>query len=245
MEAENADRGAAARRLVRGRDHAALATTLAGRPYVSLVASACAIDASPLLLLSDLAQHTRNLVADPLVSLLFEDTGGHPDPLAGPRLTLLGRAERCDDAHAAARFVARHPASAAYAGFADFHLYRVVVERGHLVAGFGRISWIEAGDLRFAAEAPALEAAEADIVAHMNEAHADAVALYAERLLGLEGAGWRITGIDPEGIDLRRPMESGGATARLDFKGPVLTPDAARRALVALTEAARNAAPAV
>jgi len=102
MEAENADRGAAARRLVRGRDHAALATTLAGRPYVSLVASACAIDASPLLLLSDLAQHTRNLDADPLVSLLFEDTGGHPDPLAGPRLTLLGRAERCDDAHAAA-----------------------------------------------------------------------------------------------------------------------------------------------
>jgi putative heme iron utilization protein len=245
MEAEIADRGAAARRLVRGRDHAALATTLAGRPYVSLVASACAIDASPILFLSDLAQHTRNLVADPLVSLLFEDTGGQPDPLAGPRLTLLGRAERCDDAHAAARFVTRHPASAAYAGFADFHLYRIVVERGHLVAGFGRISWIEAGDLRFAAEAPALAAAEADIVAHMNEAHADAVALYAERLLGLEGAGWRMTGIDPEGINLRRPMESGGATARLDFKGPVLTPDAARRALVALTEAARNAAPAV
>src|SRR5580765_4328770 len=98
MEADNADRGAAARRLVRGRDHAGLATTLAGRPYVSLVASACAIDASPLLLLSDLAQHTRNLVADPLVSLLFEDTGDQPDPLAGPRLTLLGRAERCDDA---------------------------------------------------------------------------------------------------------------------------------------------------
>ncbi len=244
METENADRGAAARRLVRGRDHAALATTLAGRPYVSLVACACAIDASPLLLLSDLAQHTRNLVADPLVSLLFEDTGGHPDPLAGPRLTLLGRAERCDDAHAAARFTARHPASAAYAGFADFHLYRVVVERGHLVAGFGRIHWIEAGHLRFAADASALAAAEADIVAHMNEGHADAVALYAERLLGQPGDGWRMTGIDPEGIDLRRPMESGRATARLDFAEPVLTPNAARRALVALADEARNAAPA-
>ncbi len=244
MEAENADRGAAARRLVRGRDHAALGTSLAGRAYVSLVACACAIDASPLLLLSDLAQHTRNLVADPLVSLLFEDTGDHPDRLAGPRLTLLGRAERCDDASAAARFAARHPASAAYAGFADFHLYRVVVERGHLVAGFGRIHWIEAEHLRFAADASALAAAEAEIVAHMNEGHADALTLYAERLLGLEGAAWRMTGIDPEGIDLRRPMESGGATARLDFKGPVLTPDAARRALVALAEAARNAAPA-
>jgi putative heme iron utilization protein len=240
----DADRGAAARRLVRGRDHAALATSLVGRPYVSLVASACDIDASPILLLSDLAQHTRNLVTDALVSLLFENTGDYPDPLAGPRLTLLGRAERCDDVPAAARFAARHPASAAYAGFADFHLYRIVVERGHLVAGFGRISWIEAEHLRFAADASALEGAEADIVAHMNADHADAVALYAGRLLGKQGAGWRMTGIDPEGIDLHRPMESGGATARLDFAEPVLTPEAARRALVALAQQARYAAPA-
>ncbi len=78
------DRGGAARRLIRGRDRAALATSLAGWPYASLVVTACDSDASPLLLLSDLAQHTRNLVADPRVSLLFEDTGEHADPLAGP-----------------------------------------------------------------------------------------------------------------------------------------------------------------
>ena len=104
--------GAAARRLVRSRDRAALGTSLGGRPFVSLVAAACDSDASPLLLLSDLAQHTKNLLADPTVSLLFEDVAGHADPLAGPRLTLLGRAERCDDPRAAARFAARHPASA-------------------------------------------------------------------------------------------------------------------------------------
>jgi len=246
--------GAAARRLIRGRDHAALATSLAGRPFVSLVACACEFDASPLLLLSDLAQHTKNLVADPLVSLLFEDTGDHPDPLAGPRLTLLGRAQRCDDPEAArlgaARFAARHPASAGYAGFADFHLYRVTIERGHLVAGFGRIASIEADELRFTAQAPALAAAEAEILAHMNADHADAIALYAERLLGRPayrstGEGWRMTGIDPEGLDLRRERE----TARLDFtvgpQGPVLTPAAARRTLVALAEEARSAAPPV
>jgi heme iron utilization protein len=241
---DNLDRGAAARRLMRGCDHAALATSFAGRPYVSLVASACHIDASPLLLLSDLAQHTRNILADPRVSLLFEDTSEYPDPLAGPRLTLLGRAERCDDPRCAARFAARHPGSAAYAGFADFHLYRVVVERGHLVAGFGRIAWIEAADLRFSADASGLAAAEAEIVAHMNADHADAVALYAENLLGRTGGGWRMTGIDPEGIDLRQEE----ATARLDFAGnlhrPVLTPAAARSALVALAQEARNAMPA-
>lgn len=246
---------AAARRLMRRRDHAALATSLAGRPYVSLVATACDSDASPLLLLSDLAQHTGNLRADPRVSLLLDHSGGHPDPLAAPRLTLLGRAERVDDPGlypngdplAAARFAARHPASAVYAGFADFHLYRIAIERGHLVAGFGQIAWIEAADLRFAGEASALARAEAEIVAHMNADHGEAIALYAKRLLGQPGTGWRMTGIDPEGLDLRRPMEAGGETARLDFAScfprPVLTPEAARGALIALAEKARSLAP--
>ena len=228
---------AAARRLVRGRGHAALGTSLAGQPFVSLVAVGCDHDASPLLLLSDLAQHTRNLIAEPAVSLLFEDTAGQADPLAGPRLTLLGRAERCDGPRAAARFAARHPASGSYAGFADFRLYRVSIERGHLVAGFGRIAWIEAAELRFGADAGALAAAEPEIIEHMNRDHAEAVELYAQRLLGRPAAGWRMTGIDPEGIDLR----CGAETARFDFPAPVLNPAAARRALVELAQNVRQA----
>src|SRR4051794_5643428 len=161
-----------ARRLIRVRDHAALATSFGGWPYVSLVATVCDVDASPLLLLSDLAQHTKNLTAEPLVSLLFEATAGHADPLAGPRLTLLGRARRCGDARCMARFLARHPGSVVYAGFADFHLYRITIERGHLVAGFGRIAWVERVNLRFAADASLLSAAEPEIVAHMNTDHA-------------------------------------------------------------------------
>ena len=82
----------------------------------------------------------------------------------------------------------------------------------------------------------------------MNADHADAIALYAERLLARGGTGWRMTGIDPEGIDLRRPLgpdgEPGGATARFDFAAPVLTPAAARRTLVALVEQAREGPPA-
>ena len=71
--ADSADQGAAARRLMRRRGHVALATSLGGRPYVSFVASACEPDARPLLLLSDLAQHTQNLVAEvpPLVAELL------------------------------------------------------------------------------------------------------------------------------------------------------------------------------
>jgi putative heme iron utilization protein len=234
---DNRGLGAAARRLIRGRGHAALGTSLAGRPYVSLVATACDGDASPLLLLSDLAQHTKNLLADASVSLLFEDVAGHADPLAGPRLTLLGRAERCDDPRAVARFVARHPTSASYSGFADFHLYRVVVERGHLVAGFGRIAWVEAAELRFRGDASALAAAEPEIVSHMNNDHAEAIDLFARHLLGRQATGWQMTGIDPEGLDLR----CGGETARLDFATPVLSPAAARRTLVDLAQTARKA----
>ena len=233
-----AERGVIARRLIRACDRAALGTSLDGRPYVSLVMAACDIDASPLLLLSDLAQHTKNLAADRRVSLLFDGTAEYPDPLTGPRLTMLGRAERCDDPRAAARFAARHPSSAGYAGFADFHLYRVAIERGHLVAGFGRISWVERDELQFSADAAALAAAEPEIVEHMNRDHADAVALYAEKLLTRKGTGWHMTGIDPEGLDLRRE----GETARLDFADPVLTPAQARAALVELAQRARAAA---
>ena len=235
-DGEKHERGVAGRRLIRGCGHAALGTSLAGRPYVSLVAAACDMDASPLLLLSDLAQHTKNLNSDPEISLLFEDTEGHADPLAGPRLTLLGRAERCDEPRAIARFTARHPSAAGYGGFADFHLYRVAIERCHLIAGFGRIAWIDGTELRFDGNAAALAAAEADILDHMNRDHADAIELYARRLLGRPESGWQMTGIDPDGVDLR----SGAATARLDFGALVMTPAAARRALAALTQRARE-----
>jgi len=241
------DRPAACRGLIRRQRHAALATSLAaepaGQPYASLVALACDHDASPLLLLSDLAQHARNIAADNRVSLLFDGPARDQlpppeDPLAAPRLSLLGSARRCDDARLLARFAARHPSAAGYAGFGDFHLYRVTAERGHLVAGFGRISWLDGAALRFAGDAAALTAAEAEIVAHMNADHADAVALYAAHLLRRAGAGWRMTGIDPEGFDLRRD----GETARLEFPAPVLDPQAVRRALIDLAQQARAAA---
>ena len=228
-----------ARSLARSSTRAALATSLNGAPYASLVLFAVDLDASPLLLLSELAQHSRNIAFEPRVSLLLDGTEGHADPLTGPRLTLLGRVRPTDDPRALGRFVAHHPASALYAGFRDFRLFRVTVERSHLVAGFGRIDWIDGADLLFARDAGALAAAEPEILKHMNEDHSDTVAHYAQALLGRRGTNWRMTGIDPEGIDMR----CDGETARLDFaapvRAPILTSDAARDALVQLAGAAR------
>jgi len=226
-----------ARRLIRRSGHVCLASVLDGGPYASLVAVACDVVGNPLLLLSDLARHTRNIRDDPRVSLLFDGTEGYPDPLAGPRLSFVGRAEAIADEAARARFVARHPSASAYAEFADFRLYRVTGERGHLVAGFGRIDWIDGAALRLFGDFAALAQSENEILAHMNVDHAATVALYAERLLHRRGEGWRLTGIDPEGIDLR----CGDDAARLDFAASADAPTAVRAALIALAEAARAA----
>lgn len=227
-----------ARGLIRSCDRAVLATAMTGDswPYGSLVMTACDHAARPLLLISDLAEHTKNLGGDTRASLLFDGTAGLDSPLTGARVTVMGRLTRTEDAALTARYVARHPEAEMYLGFADFGLFEMTVERAHIVAGFGAIHWIDASDLLFDTTAYRdLAAAEADIVGHMNEDHADAVQLYATKLLGLDAGDWKMTGLDPEGIDLR----DGGRIARLTFDDPVADAEAARSILVRMVKAAR------
>lgn len=235
------DPAAVARRLLRASDRATLATSLetdAGRwPYASLVLVAGDLDASPLLLLSTLAEHTKNLLRDPHASLLFDGTVGLDDPLTGARVTVAGTIARIEDHRRRDRFVRHHPSASIYAGFRDFHLYRMTAVRAHLVAGFGRIDWIEADDLLYPRGAAEwLRAAEPEILQHMNADHGDALDLYAQHLLGLSGSGWQIAGIDPEGCDLRHD----GARARLDFPAPVTDLPAVRQTFAALAQSARK-----
>ncbi len=227
------------RGLLRALDRASLATNLPGEPaawpYASLVLVAVDHDLSPILLMSDMAEHTKAIKADDRVSLLFDGTAGLEQPLTGPRVTVLGRAQRTADERLKARFLARHPDAALYAGFKDFGFYRVAVERAHLVGGFGKIRWIDGAELT-PPQAAGLAEAEAGIVEHMNADHADAVQLYAAKLIGLAGDGWTMTGIDSEGIDLRRA----GNVARLAFDVPLQAAGEARKVLVALVGKARS-----
>src|SRR6185312_16912377 len=120
-------------------------------------------------------------------------------------------------------------------------LWRLFPTRAHLVAGFGRIHWLEAQALVPPAEAAAaLAEAEASILAHMNEDHRATIDLYAQRLLGRSGQGWRLTGVDPDGADLRLDA----AAARLEFAAPVADADAVRREFIRLASEARGATPA-
>lgn len=232
------DPAATARRIVRSTARGALGTVLRdadGAPYVSLVLIATDHRGAPLLLLSSLADHTRNLERDPRASLLFDATGELEDPLAGERVTLQGPLQVSDDPRHRARYLARHPSAAAYADFGDFTLYHMEPERAHLIGGFGRIFWLDGAEL-LTDDRPALIADEDEILTHMNAEHQDAVQLYA-RLLGHAGGDWTLTGIDPEGCDLR----SGPRTGRLAFDQPVHDAETARGELVRLVKRARTA----
>ena len=240
-----ADVGRDVRALMRRAGQASLASALArdesGRPYASLVLVAVDHDASPSLLISDLADHTRNLKANPRAALLFDGTGEYEEPLAGPRATVLGTIREIEagetQARLKARYLARHPSARAYADFRDFRLVRMEVESAHLVAGFGRIHWLEAGDVVFdTSRCAALAEAEPDIITHMNQDHGDALDLMAAELLGLDGRDWTMVGINPEGFDLRR----GRTLARIEFETTVQDPETARGALVRLTKRARK-----
>jgi putative heme iron utilization protein len=236
---------ALARRLMRTADRAALGVSFADagerRAYVSLVLLAVDHDLAPILLISSLAEHSKAIASDDRISLLLDATAGHEQPLTGPRLTLLGRAEKSPEDSSLprlrARYLARHPDAARYAEFKDFAFYRVAIERGHLVGGFGMIHWLDRAALSDdVALGETLVAAEPGIVAHMNQDHADAIDLYVNRLLGLAGSGWRMTGVDRHGIDLRL----GGSVGRLDFDQPATDAATARATLVSLVKRARE-----
>jgi putative heme iron utilization protein len=231
-----------ARTLLRASRSGALSTVRpgSGDPYGSLVNVATAADGAPLLLLSRLAIHTQNLLADPRASLLLDDRGrpGAGDPLQGARISVSGRMMVSDDEQDRRRYLDRQPDAQMFVGFADFAIYRMQVSGAHLVAGFGRIVDLSAGDLLTdLGDAAPLVAAEADIVAHMNADHADTCRLYATTLIGAPDAPWRCVGCDPDGLDLQHA----GTGLRLPFPQRVTTPGGLRHMLKALAAQARAA----
>ena len=227
-----------ARLLLRRGRWGSLATVMGrddGWPYAAMTAYAPDQDGSPVLLLSTLSDHTRNLETDDRASFLVAEAAGRRNPQTGPRLTLQGRIRRTGGVRAARRYLARHPDAERYAGFGDFGFFRMKVEKAHYVGGFARAHWIPARRLMTPrAVARALAEAEAAVCQHMNDDHADAVDLYARALLGRRGTGWRLTGVDADGADLRR----GGRFARLAFPEPAQDRRGVRAALVALVDEA-------
>jgi len=231
------DPGLATKKLLREGRSGALATLVAGSgdPYCSLVNVATAVDGAPLLLLSKLALHTKNLLADARVSLMLDERK-EGDPLEGARVMLMGTCAKDSDPLSGLAYLRRHPEAEMFAGFADFGFYRMEIARAHLVAGFGRIVDLKPQDVRTdISDAGALVEAEVDAIAHMNADHADACRLYATRLLGASDGDWRCVGIDPEGLELQK----GRTALRLPFPQRVTGPGPLRDLLKQLADQSR------
>jgi putative heme iron utilization protein len=228
-----------AKSLLRRSRQGALATLMAesGDPYCSLVNVASAPDGSPILLISRLAVHTRNILADPRISLMLDERAPG-DPLEGARIMVAGRAEEAGAERdlLRRRYLNAHPSAETFVDFKDFSFFRIRPSGAHLVAGFGRI--VDLGPEQFLTEVgdvALLIEAEQGAIEHMNEDHREAMNLYATKLLGAEAAGWRCTGCDPEGFD----MQADAATLRLEFPVRVTGPGELRKMLVRLAEEAR------
>lgn len=227
----------AAKKLMRETRTAALATLMpgSGDPYCSLVNVASSADGSPLLLISKLAIHTRNIVADSRVSLMLDERK-EGDPLEGARVMLTGRTAVSTDDNDRRRYLARQPEAQVFADFTDFAIYRIEIASAHLVAGFGRIVDMKPADILVdLAGADELLAAEERAANHMNEDHKDALALYARKFCGAPDGDWRCAGFDPEGMEL----QNGRVALRLPFPQRVNGPGPLRAVLVQMAEAAR------
>ncbi|THD49022.1 MAG: pyridoxamine 5'-phosphate oxidase [Bradyrhizobium sp.] len=213
------------KRLLRAARVAALATLgRRGAPLTTWVGCASDFDGSPLFLLSQLAEHTRNLAADRRGSLLLVDAPGRGDPLNHPRVTLGGTIQPHFEPLARPRYLRRNPKAKLYAAFADFAIYRLSVETVHFNGGFGRAAPLEPADiLSPPGDATALAAAEEKLLAEINAPKGAITAWRASRR-----PAWRAVGLDVEGLDLA----AGKATARVDFAASAFDPSSWRERLV-------------
>ncbi len=229
------ENGSGARRLTRGQ-HSGVLSTLSQRvegfPFGSVAPFILDHAGRPVILISTLAEHTRNIDADPRVSLIVQPY--NPDMQVTGRVTVLGKAERlADKSELGPRYLRFHPQAADYFAMHDFNFYRIEPVRIRYIGGFGKIHWVEPE--HYLLPPSPLAGQEADILAHMNADHGENQRAYCRHVHGVDSESVEMIGIDADGFDVRADR----TVLRFDFEAPVTDAQAARQALVALAKAAQ------
>jgi putative heme iron utilization protein len=231
---------AKARALLRRVDAGVLSTqslAMPGYPFGSLAPFALTHEGCPLIYVSRIAEHTRNLAANPHACLtVIEPATANRQALG--RTSLLGEAQEVPDAEreaVAQRYFAFFPEQRQYEQFHDFSFWRIEPARVRWIGGFGEIHWVERD--AWLLETPEWGSGEAKIVDHMNEDHRDAMELMVRHLLGAEPEDVAMVAADSEGFHLR----TGGAIHWLPFAHPCNTSNEVRTEMVRLTKEARAA----
>jgi putative heme iron utilization protein len=228
------------RKLLRTARYGALASLEpgTGAPFASRVAVATEVGGDPLILVSQLSEHTGFILADPRCSLLLGEPGSG-DPLAYARITLMCRAQKLErgtpeNDEAERRYLNRHPKAKLYAGFRDFSFFRLRIEKASLNGGFAKAYRLGRDDIVLAGPAvAAIAAGERSAIEHMNSDHAATLDFYARHFAGARDAGWRVVAIDPEGMELQRS----DSTRRVFFPAMADDPHALRKILVDMASA--------
>ena len=233
-----------ARSLIQRVDMGVLSTQhaeLDGHPYGSMVIYGLH-EGAPILLISGLAEHTKNLEASPRCSLLIHERGPE-NPLALSRVTLVGEGSKVvgpEREAVAASFLSRHPDASYYADFTDFAYWRIDVTGVRYIGGFGRMSWVEPEPWAKAEPDPLLDGAK-HIIDHMNEDHADALRLYSEAFSRSGPVPEAVmTGVDRYGFEMSVTTEQGARPVRIAFDAPATDSTAVRKAMVTLVKRARE-----
>jgi hypothetical protein len=215
-----------------------------GWPFGSVMPYGLDPAGRPIFLISDMAVHTQNMVADPRASLLVSQPDWSGDPLGGSRVTLMGdvsliRAEEQEEARR--RYLARYETARYWVDFQDFALYRMEVLDIYFVGGFGVMGWVSADEYARAESDPLAEAAPG-ILQHMNADHADALLLLARVFGGVDPDEARMISVDRLGFHVRLKKGSRVQGARIPFAREVKTPEDTRAVLVEMVRDARQRA---
>lgn len=233
-----------ARKFLFSTRHAILSThsmKYPGFPFGSVAPFVCNQQAEPVILISTIAEHTKNILENPKVSLLV--FSGGDDLQANARLTIMGEAFHCDkqDEDLRARYLRYLPQAAGYFDMHDFHFYRIQIEHVRYIAGFGRMGWFEGNTLSDDLAESMLAAQEGGIVAHMNDDHKDSLLQYCQHVHGVSADHAEMIGLDAEGFDVKYTQgEEIQGQLRFHFDQPVLNAMDARKALVALSQACKS-----
>lgn len=227
------EKAVAARRLLNHQSLGVLSThsvDVEGYPFGSIAPYVLDYDGQPVMLISDIAQHTRNIKRNNKVSLTVFDRYAD-DPQAGSRLTWIGDAELINpaDTEIRSRYLRYFPSAELYFDTHDFSFYCIHLRRARFIGGFGQIYWVEADAMLL--KNP-FRKAETRIVEHMNEDHERALRHYCNVLQGVDVQTVTMAGIDSEGFD----MLADGRKLRVDFESPISTVEEARATLAMLAK---------
>ncbi|HSH72937.1 MAG TPA: DUF2470 domain-containing protein [Methylophilaceae bacterium] len=236
-----------------------ISSKFADYPFGSVAPFILDHDGNPVILISTIAEHTKNIIAHPKVSLLV--FAGDEDLQAGSRLTLLGEAKLLEknDENLRARYLRYFPNAASYFDMHDFSFYRIEIVQARYIAGFGKMAWMTgleiSGDELSGKELSAeqitgdalsspnnkLATQETGIVEHMNADHVDSLIAYCKHFHRVNASQAAMLGIDSDGFDVQViDSDEHSQVLRFNFEQPVNDALSARTALVAMSKAART-----